>query len=119
MILLSITLTHTLSFFPRSVGTRHFQDVISRTLPEHCSYNKSQLVNAIIAEIKDAGGRFLKRDPVTGNWYALGNAQMREKVGYALRDRNNKLKKKQTASGGEGVQLSLKQPPPQKGQLVG
>lgn len=92
----SYLLCHTIfphTAFIQSVGNRHFQDVISKSLPEYNSCDKSHLVNAIIAQINNAGGRFLKHDPVTGNWYALGNAQVKKKVGYALRDGNNSLKK--------------------------
>jgi len=84
----------------QTVGNKHFHDIVSTAIPGpgYSSYDKPRLENAIIAKISGAGGRFLKKDPVTGNWYALGNSQAREKVHYALRDRYNKLKRKQTAS---------------------
>lgn len=77
-------------------------------------------MDKIITEIGNASGRFLKYDPVTGNWYALGHSQAKRKVAYALRDRNknlqnwgNKLKRKAGAPSSTGTsRATFKHLPP-------
>lgn len=54
-------------------------------------YEKSLVVHGVVEQIQAAGGRFLKHDEKTGSWYELSSAQMKEKVGHAIRDAVNAL----------------------------
>jgi len=55
-------------------------------------------VHNVVMEIRNAGGRFLKKDRTSGNWTVLSESQSKEKVGHALRDAvaglQNKKKKR-------------------------
>lgn len=99
ILLVVATCVLTLRYLYFIVGNNNFRDVVSKAMPVYGSYDlsdKSQLVDAIITEIKDAGGRFLKKHSATGKWYELEDGQVREKVRYAVRDRNNKLKNRES-----------------------
>ncbi|GAX12640.1 hypothetical protein FisN_13Lh108 [Fistulifera solaris] len=54
-------------------------------------YEKSLVVHGVVEQIQASGGRFLKHDEKTGSWYELSSAQMKEKVGHAIRDAVNAL----------------------------
>lgn len=61
-------------------------------------HEKSMVVNSIVRDIKDSGGRFLKNNFTTGKWFILSDQQAKEKVGHAVRDAvsafENKMSKK-------------------------
>eukprot|EP00547_Thalassionema_nitzschioides_P000789 CAMPEP_0194218328 /NCGR_PEP_ID=MMETSP0156-20130528/23540_1 /TAXON_ID=33649 /ORGANISM="Thalassionema nitzschioides, Strain L26-B" /LENGTH=542 /DNA_ID=CAMNT_0038947641 /DNA_START=49 /DNA_END=1677 /DNA_ORIENTATION=- len=57
---------------------------------------KTQLVTRVFGDMKKAGFRFLKRSTSTDAWQAIKQADAREKVSHALRDRVRELQKPTT-----------------------
>jgi hypothetical protein len=58
---------------------------VSRYIDAPTKSDKTSVVVGIVDDIRSLGGRFLKEDD-SGNWYDIGDAQAREKVGHSLRD---------------------------------
>jgi len=100
------------------VGNKRFRDAVSAALPDYTKatnrYEKSLVVHAIVDDIKNSGGRFLKNNYTTGRWYELSDQQAKEKVGHAVRDavaasESRKTRKKRRPE--EGKSSDLKPPP--------
>jgi hypothetical protein len=77
----------------KHVGNRRYHIVIAMNVSNYMNAKskpeKTHLVNAIVANIKassPAQTGFVKQDPKTKRWIALGDEEAREKVGHALRD---------------------------------
>lgn len=72
------------------MGNKRFRDAVAAALPAYMEadnrYDKSLVVHAIVNEIRQAGGRFLKNNFTTGTWCELNDQQAKEKVGHAVRD---------------------------------
>jgi hypothetical protein len=47
---------------------------------------KTLLVAEIVKRVRESGGKFLKKDRKSGEWFDIGDKQACEKVGHALRD---------------------------------
>lgn len=77
------------------MGNKRFRERINATIKDYMDapnrYEKSLVVHGVVEQIQASGGRFLKYDDKTGNWYELSNSQMKEKVGHAIRDAVNAL----------------------------
>jgi hypothetical protein len=60
---------------------------LTRYVESKTRADKSFVVNAIVNQIRDASptGGFIKKNSL-GEWYEVGTAMSREKVGHALRD---------------------------------
>lgn len=77
------------------MGNKRFRETINAKIKDYIDapnrYEKSLVVHGVVEQIQASGGRFLKYDEKTGNWYELSNSQMKEKVGHAIRDAVNAL----------------------------
>lgn len=49
------------------------------------------MIQRIVATISASGGRFLKKNSTTNNWFTLSDQQAKEKVGHAVRDAVNTI----------------------------
>jgi len=84
-----------------SVGNQRFYRTIERNMDRYFSlgnrHNKAEIIMEIVASIREAGGRFLKKDEDSSLWFEIGDKMARDKVGHAFRDtkaKQNKLKSK-------------------------
>lgn len=72
------------------VGNRRFRATVRLYLDEYLAatsrLEKTEVVMKVVHAVHQTGGRFLKRDPATGKWVAIGEKRARERVGHALRD---------------------------------
>jgi hypothetical protein len=72
------------------VGNKIFRDAVTSALDDYMGadnrFEKALVVHTIVDTIREAGGRFLKRDFHLGEWYELSDQQAKEKVGHAIRD---------------------------------
>jgi hypothetical protein len=57
--------------------------------PKANNYTKSSITKAVLASIRDYGGRFLKKDEHTDMWYEVDDNLAYEKVSHALRPPKN------------------------------
>ena len=59
--------------------------------------DKSQVVHSIVEDLRESSavGGFVKKNHVTGRWMAVNDYLAREKVGHALRDALNSIKRAQ------------------------
>lgn len=100
------------------IGNRRFRVTIAMNLKKYMEskskLEKSLVVNSIVEQVRDASpnGGFVKRDPLTGNWFALGADASREKVGHAMRDAISStqqvVKKKAAAAALKGNKLDMR-----------
>ena len=75
------------------IGNRRFRVTADINLHKYMNaasrFEKSLVVNSIVDQIKETSsstcGGFVKKDPLTGRWYALGDEPSREKIGHTLR----------------------------------
>jgi hypothetical protein len=76
--------------FSFPVGNKLFRDAVAESLQDYMKsdnrFEKSSVVQLIGDTIREAGGRFLKRDFQLDKWYELSDQQAKEKVGHAVRD---------------------------------
>lgn len=72
------------------IGNRRFRVTIEMNVATYmkaaCRVDKSLVVDSIFDQIKATGPGFVKIDPQTGRWVALGDESSREKIGHAIRD---------------------------------
>jgi hypothetical protein len=73
-----------------SVGNKLFRNKVSEALPSYIKaenrYEKSLVSHAIVTDILQTGGRFLKQNVSLGIWVELSEQEARDKVGHAVRD---------------------------------
>lgn len=89
----------------RNVGNRRFRVTVSLSLDKYLKaptrYCKSNVIGAVVDQVKGTGGRFLKW--WSNEWVEIDDKQAREKVGHALRDmalaRENNLMRKKRCTG--------------------
>ena len=76
-------------------GNKRFRESITKSLDEWrkavTRTDKSSIVQRIMDEISNSGGRFLKKNQTTGEWYPLNDQQTKEKVSHAVRDAANTM----------------------------
>jgi len=85
-----------------TVGNKRFRDAVANSLEDYMQANdrfrKSVVVQSIVEDVHQLGGRFLKKNPKTKEWYELTDQQAKEKVGHAIRDavtaQETRMKKK-------------------------
>jgi len=74
---------------------------------------KAAIVQRILDGVSNAGGRFLKKNEDTGEWYQLSEQQTKEKVSHAVRDAANTIDAKK----GQGGISKLKAAKKKEGML--
>jgi len=77
-------------------GNREFRDLINlhrRSYLKARKNDKPAISRSIVRSIRDAGGRFLKKDEKTGLWLEIGDDAAREKTSQALRQRAPEMRK--------------------------
>ena len=71
-------------------GNVSFRDLIQHSTPTYMAAasknEKTAIVCNIVEEMRALGCQFLKQDSKTNQWYDMGDAQARDKVGHSLRD---------------------------------
>ncbi|CAB9528976.1 expressed unknown protein [Seminavis robusta] len=72
------------------VGNRRFRDLVASAVDIYNNastrLDKAAVVNSVVEEVHQSGGRFLRHGDEKGTWRVLGYSQCREKVGHAIRD---------------------------------
>lgn len=75
-------------------GNEQLRFMVASYLPAYIDASRRQktdIVRQIVQEVKDKGGRFLKRSSSQGQvWYDIGTMAAREKVGHTFRDASKK-----------------------------
>jgi hypothetical protein len=77
-------------------GNRSFRDLINmhrRAYLKARKNDKPAISRAIVRSIRDANGRFLRKDEKTGLWFEIGDDAAREKTSQALRQRAPEMRK--------------------------
>ena len=71
-------------------GNREFREIVAVAIPGYVAATsrstKSEIVTDIVRQVRENGGRFLKRDSKRKVWYVLNYTQSKEKAGHAIRD---------------------------------
>lgn len=73
---------------------------LKRYVSAKTKVDKSQIVHSIVQDLRESSavGGFVKKNHVTGRWMAVNDYLAREKVGHALRDALNSIKREQRQS---------------------
>ena len=96
-------------------GNKRFRQAITNSLDQYrrasaagSRSEKAMIVQRIISGVQNSGGRFLKENQATGEWYPLSEQQTKEKVSHAVRDAANTMdaRKAQRASKAKKVEES-------------
>jgi hypothetical protein len=77
-------------------GNRNFRDLINmhrRAYLKARKNDKPAISRAIVRSIRDANGRFLRKDEKSGLWFEIGDDAAREKTSQALRQRAPEMRK--------------------------
>ena len=77
-------------------GNRQFRDLINmhrRAYLKARKNDKPAISRAIVRTIRDANGRFLRKDEKSGLWFEIGDDAAREKTSQALRQRAPEMRK--------------------------
>lgn len=77
-------------------GNRNFRDLINmhrRAYLKARKNDKPAISRAIVRSIRDATGRFLRKDEKSGLWFEIGDDAAREKTSQALRQRAPEMRK--------------------------
>ena len=61
--------------------------------PSYCKNDKPAISRAIVKNIRDNNGKFLKKDEKSGLWFEIGDDAAREKTSQALRQRAPEMRK--------------------------
>ena len=73
-----------------SPGNQRFKQVVQDNLQRYgdapTKADKSRVVESVVTTIQKLGGRFVKKDESSGNWYQIGPRDARSKVAHAIRD---------------------------------
>jgi hypothetical protein len=71
-------------------GNLRFRQLIQSKLQRYMDTptrsGKTLVVVSVVEEIRRSGGHFLKQDASNEQWYDIGDAEARDKVGHSLRD---------------------------------
>lgn len=86
------------------VGNKRFRMQISLHCEAYAKASKSEktkITRMIVDSVARDSGRFLKKDPTTGEWYEIDDRSSREKTGQSLREMAaSKVTKKPGAKSG-------------------
>lgn len=77
-------------------GNRTFRDLINTHRKEYLKAKKNDkpaISRAIVKIIRDAGGRFLRKDNKANLWFEIGDTLAREKTSQALRQRAPEMRR--------------------------
>jgi hypothetical protein len=77
-------------------GNRSFRDLINmhrRAYLKARKNDKPAISRAIVRSIRDANGRFMRKEEKTGLWFEIGDDAAREKTSQALRQRAPEMRK--------------------------
>jgi hypothetical protein len=77
-------------------GNRTFRDLINlhrRAYLKARKNDKPAISRAIVRSVREANGRFLRKDEKTGLWFEIGDDAAREKTSQALRQRAPEMRK--------------------------
>lgn len=77
-------------------GNRSFRDLINlhrRAYLKARKNDKPSISRAIVRSIREANGRFLRKDEKSGLWFEIGDDAAREKTSQALRQRAPEMRK--------------------------
>lgn len=77
-------------------GNRNFRDLINlhrRAYLKARKNDKPAISRAIVRSVREAIGRFLKKDEKSGLWFEIGDDAAREKTSQALRQRAPEMRK--------------------------
>jgi hypothetical protein len=77
-------------------GNRNFRDLINlhrRAYLKARKNDKPAISRAIVRSVREAVGRFLKKDEKSGLWFEIGDDAAREKTSQALRQRAPEMRK--------------------------
>lgn len=72
-------------------GNEHYRAIVERTRPIYVSASmveKTAIAQGVVDEIANKGGRFLKKDDDTQQWYLAGDVAARKKASQALREKH-------------------------------
>ena len=73
-----------------SEGNRKFRDIVENHLQQYADApskaEKSRIVEAVVSAVKEGGGRFVKKDDISGKWHPINAVETRAKVAHAIRD---------------------------------
>ena len=102
-------------------GNIKFRTAINKHLHEYATaptkLDKTLLVHSIQDSFRSAGSKFVRRNRTTGRWVDIGDRQVREKIGYAIRDTLNARANKKTDQKrrlAKKMELSLRKRPPKR-----
>merc|ERR1712176_361002 len=75
----------------RHIGTKRYRGIIEKYKPEYQSLMsktaKTNLSRKVISQIQNNGGRFLKRDEDSQQYYVLSQVETTKKVSQAMREK--------------------------------
>ena len=77
-------------------GNRNFRDLINmhrRAYLKARKNDKPAISRAIVRAVREANGKFLRKDEKTGLWFEIGDDAAREKTSQALRQRAPEMRK--------------------------
>mmetsp|Transcript_28973 Transcript_28973/g.79477 ORF Transcript_28973/g.79477 Transcript_28973/m.79477 type:complete len:484 (+) Transcript_28973:83-1534(+) len=77
-------------------GNRSYRDLINvhrRTYLKARKNDKPSISRSIVKTVRDANGRFLRKDDTTNMWFEIGDEAAREKTSQALRQRAPEMRK--------------------------
>lgn len=77
-------------------GNRYFRDLINRNRRAYLKAKKNDkpaISRAIVKAVRERGGRFLKREEGSSEWFEIGDNMAREKTSQALRQRAPEMRK--------------------------
>jgi hypothetical protein len=73
-----------------SPGNQRFKEVVQDNLQRYddapTKADKSRVVESVVTTIQKLGGRFVKQEVSSGDWYQIGPRDARSKVAHAIRD---------------------------------
>lgn len=71
-------------------GNKRFRDILNREMENYsstrCKLEKSLFLSKIVNQVRDLGGRFVRKQETSGMWEDVGDYVAREKVGQGFRD---------------------------------
>jgi len=70
-------------------GNQYFRSLCDQCRPKYVlarKMEKREIARNIVATVRSRGGRFLKKDEKTGNWYDIGDTKATSKTSQALRE---------------------------------
>jgi hypothetical protein len=77
-------------------GNKQFRSMIALHLRAYLATKargiKSGMVEHIVRKVRESGGKFVKKDGNSGEWFDIGDKEAHKKVGHAFRDAHSESK---------------------------